>query len=298
MTGFALSGVMPKPDFAANTTMACDANTNTFRFLSRHWKVPHFTIDTPMSCSDEAVDYVASQLEKMGRDIEDTVKMKIDREKLTQSLSLSRKTLENYNKYLKVLAEKYFINDMTSEMYSILALHNLLGTPQSENYFRMLLKDCREAPERGKGRRLFWVHTLPNCQDSMREIINWNPDNQLLISDLTIDAPDDFRWAGETDPYRAMARRVLGNTFNGEFSHRGRKIIAAAHKLNADGIVMFSHWGCRNTNGGIKILSDMAEEAGIPLLVLDGDGCDMKNTNDGQMSTRLEAFLELLEEKK
>jgi len=33
-------------------------------------------------------------------------------------------------------------------------------------------------------------------------------------------------------------------------------------------------------------------------LVLDGDGCDRDNINDGQMKTRLKAFLEMLEMKK
>ena len=37
------------------------------------------------------------------------------------------------------------------------------------------------------------------------------------------------------------------------------------------------------------------EAAGFPTLVLDGDGCDSGNVNDGQMVTRLQAFLELLE---
>lgn len=34
------------------------------------------------------------------------------------------------------------------------------------------------------------------------------------------------------------------------------------------------------------------------MLTLDGDGCDRRNINDGQMRTRLEAFLELLEERR
>ena len=31
-------------------------------------------------------------------------------------------------------------------------------------------------------------------------------------------------------------------------------------------------------------------------MVLDGDGCNPANTSDGQVSTRLQAFLEMLEE--
>ena len=34
------------------------------------------------------------------------------------------------------------------------------------------------------------------------------------------------------------------------------------------------------------------------MLTLDGDGCDRRNIKDGQMRTRLEAFLELLEERR
>ena len=34
---------------------------------------------------------------------------------------------------------------------------------------------------------------------------------------------------------------------------------------------------------------------GIPMLILDGDGIDRRNSHDGQIRTRLEAFLEMLE---
>ena len=33
----------------------------------------------------------------------------------------------------------------------------------------------------------------------------------------------------------------------------------------------------------------------IPMLILDGDGIDRRNSHDGQIKTRLEAFLEMLE---
>ncbi len=46
-------------------------------------------------------------------------------------------------------------------------------------------------------------------------------------------------------------------------------------------------------------MSQMAKKAleaeGFPVLVLDGDGCDSRNVSDGQMVTRVNAFLEQLE---
>ena len=37
------------------------------------------------------------------------------------------------------------------------------------------------------------------------------------------------------------------------------------------------------------------EEQGIPLLILDGDGCDRSHGGEGQTATRLGAFLEMLQ---
>jgi benzoyl-CoA reductase/2-hydroxyglutaryl-CoA dehydratase subunit BcrC/BadD/HgdB len=47
--------------------------------------------------------------------------------------------------------------------------------------------------------------------------------------------------------------------------------------------------------GGARLIREYLEREGFPVLVLDGDGCDRKNINEGQMSTRLQAFTEMLE---
>ena len=71
--------------------------------------------------------------------------------------------------------------------------------------------------------------------------------------------------------------------------------IAWAKKLNADGVILFCHWGCKQTMGLSTLAKRRLEEAGLPTLVLDGDGCDSRNVADGQMVTRVGAFLEQLE---
>jgi benzoyl-CoA reductase/2-hydroxyglutaryl-CoA dehydratase subunit BcrC/BadD/HgdB len=71
-----------------------------------------------------------------------------------------------------------------------------------------------------------------------------------------------------------------------------------AGQLKADAVVYFCHWGCKQTLGNARLMQDILAAEGIPVLVLDGDGCDRKNINDGQMVTRMQAFLEMLESKK
>ena len=196
--------------------------------------------------------------------------------------------------YYDLLADRYLPNEMTSEMYTLFATHILLGRPEIEHYFEQLCEDAKNAPAFQGGNRILWVHSLPYWQNSLRTILNFSEENQLLCSDMSFDAlyePDPEH------PYESMARRLLCNTFNGPMSRRADKIAEMAKKLHANGVVFFCHWGCKNTIGGAGLVRERLEQEGIPMLALDGDGCDRRNINDGQMLTRLEAFLELLEER-
>ena len=65
--GAAQMGLMPKPRFILSTSLACDANQLTFRYLSEFYGVPHFSIDVPFEPSPQAVQYVADQLREMGK---------------------------------------------------------------------------------------------------------------------------------------------------------------------------------------------------------------------------------------
>lgn len=47
--------------------------------------------------------------------------------------------------------------------------------------------------------------------------------------------------------------------------------------------------------GGSILLKEKMQEMEIPMLILDGDGIDRRNSHDGQIKTRLEAFLEMLD---
>ena len=50
--------------------------------------------------------------------------------------------------------------------------------------------------------------------------------------------------------------------------------------------------------GGSVLLKEKMQELGIPMINLDGDGIDKRNSHDGQIKTRLEAFLEMIKETK
>lgn len=294
LLGAAETGVLPKPRFIFNTTFVCDANTLSFRRLAKFYGVPHFVLDVPNGQDEAAVTYVAEQLRDCGAKMSSLLGKPLDETALRQAVQRSGQTLAAYQAYLKVRAQKSMPDEMTSEMYAVFALHVLLGSPEALRFAQGILQEAEDAPARGKEVRLLWVHTLPHLDTAMIDLLDFNPQCQILANDVCFDAPavTDF-----SDPWRAMARRLVENNLNGPAQRRIDAVLTKAKELHPDGVVWFCHWGCHHTGGAAQLARAQLEAAGFPTLVLDGDGCDRSNCPPGQMTTRMQAFLELLEGK-
>jgi len=156
----------------------------------------------------------------------------------------------------------------------------------------MLLEDIRKAPKSGAF-RLLWLHVIPYMQEPVRTRLNFSDRAFICACDLVYESmiPMD-----ETRPYESMARRMVHSGCNGGADGRIEQAIATAGLTGADGAVVFAHWGCKGTLGAAQLMKNALEGRGLPTLILDGDACDPSNTSDGQVATRLDAFLEMLEE--
>ncbi len=293
MLGMAETGVMPRPLMIANTTLACDANQLSFRRLAEFYQTPHVVIDVPHMVNDEAVAYVADQLRALTPQLEELCHRKLDPQALRSAVACSKRTLDGYRRFLEKRGGVSLSTTMTGELCSMIATHVMLGRPESEAYMQQLLQAAEAAPPPPAGKkRIFWMHTLPNWQDSMRGILEESGRCELVGSDMSVDVLLDM---DPEHPYESMARRVVETAFNGSARRRVEVSLRCAKQAGADGVILFCHWGCKQTMGMSQMAKQALEEAGLPTLVLDGDGCDGRNVADGQMITRVNAFLEQLE---
>ena len=87
---------------------------------------------------------------------------------------------------------------------------------------------------------------------------------------------------------------MILNIYNGDFSRKADFCVQLAKRYNCDAAIEFCHWGCKQSSGGVMLMKEKMSEAGIPMLILDGDALDRRNNHDGQVKTRFEAFLELI----
>lgn len=292
--GAAECGLMPKPRFVISTTLACDANTLTFRRLADHFDVPHLALDIPYEQTEESVHYVADQLRTMRRFIEEHSGVTIDETALRAAVERSQQSMNNYQRFMTLSADKQILDTLTDKMYSGFMFHNLLGSNDTLRYTEECLRVAEQAPP-ASGIRLLWMHTNPFWVEPLRALTDYNPKVQIVGCDMSYEG---FVNADPSDPYDAMARRLVFSAFNGPVSYRIERGIESAKQLNADGVVWFCHWGCKHTLGGAQLAKKHFEAAGLPCLILDGDGCDHSHGGEGQIATRIEAFVEMLEAEK
>lgn len=294
MLGAAETGVMPRPLMIANTTLACDANQLSFRRLADYYRTPHTVIDVPHENGPDAVSYVADQLRALTPQLEELCRRKLEPEALRAAVACSQRTIETYRAFLDQRGQVSLPSTMTGELCTMIANHVMLGRPESERYMRQLLQAAQRAPkmETSGKKRVFWIHIMPNWQDSMRDILESGERCELVGSDIGVDSIGDM---DPDRPYESMASRVVNSLCNGPAARRIETAIRCAKGARADGVIVFCHWGCKQTLGMSQMAKRLMEAEGLPTLVLDGDGCDARNVADGQMVTRVNAFLEQLE---
>jgi benzoyl-CoA reductase/2-hydroxyglutaryl-CoA dehydratase subunit BcrC/BadD/HgdB len=67
-----------------------------------------------------------------------------------------------------------------------------------------------------------------------------------------------------------------------------------ARDYRIDGAINPCHWGCRQGTGARGMIAEGLRSIGVPVLNLEVDCVDPRNFSEGQLRTRLEAFVEML----
>lgn len=292
--GAALSGLLPKPKCMIYTNLACDGNMMTFPYLKENFERPGFYIDVPYEKNEDSVKYVADQLRKLKAFLEDVTGKKILEEAVAKAVANSRKASENYRAQLALRKDHDPVTSLTNELYALFMCHLMAGSDEAVKYTKMLLEDVKKAPK-GEGLHVLWMHIMPFLQEPVKEVFNYNQKMHIRACDFIADGFQEMHYE---DPYEAMAEKMVNCIYNGNVSQRIETAKALAKETEADGGILFAHWGCKGTIGASSLIKSSLEEAGLPTMILDGDGCNPANTSDGQVSTRLQAFIEMLEKGK
>jgi benzoyl-CoA reductase/2-hydroxyglutaryl-CoA dehydratase subunit BcrC/BadD/HgdB len=288
--GAVSSGIVPKPAYAVTTSMICDGNINTFRYLADKEKVDTYFLDIPHEYSEEGVAYVVGQLQEMIRELEKKFHKKFDMDRLREILRCENESRREYHEFLKKAKYKSYPTTMTLQLFMLYATHLNIGSEEVLDIFRLMNREIEGCPD-FEGKKIFWVHLLPYYQETLQHYMNLSDEYQIQCTDFNLD------YTGELDvehPLEALAEKMLLNIYNGSFERKVEMISDIVKRFGSDAVIHFCHWGCKQSSGGVMLLKEEMKRQNIPMLVLDGDAMDRRNSHDGQIKTRLEAFLEMI----
>ncbi len=293
MLGLALEGFMPEPALLLAVNYPCDSAPLSFAFCGELYGRPQVTIDVPLPGRQGGQPLLAAQLEETAG----TLASFSGRRGAEVGKGLSG-ALERSNQallYLREVEEMRKRDDCTLDgvdaMGGISVLFGSLGSQAGADFYRLLAQELRERGCAGGGSiRLMWMHIKPWYAQSISSILSRHG-ARLVCEEYTHATwePMDPR-----DPYNSLAAKLCSHFLVGPAERRASHLADLAEEYRVDGAIHYNHWGCRQSCGGAALVKQELQARGIPTLILDGDCVDEREYQEGQVSTRLEAFLESL----
>ncbi len=293
--------IFPKPEFIICCSLACDAAQKSFYIYAKNFGIEKnfYLVDVPYSYTTESVSYLSQQLKDISIDISKKLGKKLDLNKFKEVIKLSnefRKWALKVNDLRKTLIN-YPAN--YNGLNFILPFHGLAGTKEAVILYQKMYDELscylkkqgqENSNNKNNQKRLLWLHLKPYYRNEIFQILEQG-NCKVVFEEF------NYIYWPELDPDRpfySLAKKMISHYLRGEIENRMSAILNMAGDYKIDGAILFSHWGCRQSNGGARIIKDSLKQYNIPTLVLDGDCVDQNNSSEGQLRTRVQGFIEIL----
>ncbi|MDN5347316.1 MAG: hypothetical protein PWP65_880 [Clostridia bacterium] len=299
--GMALKGFLPRPDAVLASESLCDGAKRFLQQLAERYGAPFYLLEVPYEESEGTYKQLAARLEGVARNLIDRSKGRLKLDGLPEAIELSNRARAAYLeacRWRRAAPAPW----SGSRALNYLAFFFLaFGSPRLVDFYEDLAADLAERVEAGYAAvpgekyRLLWLHMRPYYGSELFNFLEGEKKAALAFEEY------NYLYWPELDPNRpflSLARKMLAHPGWGPVERRLASILEMCRTYRVEGVVHFGQWGCRQTNGGVRVIKDGLAAADIPFLNLDGDSIDSRNFLAEQARTRLEAFLELIDFKR
>lgn len=296
----------PKPDLIAYNTNQCREVQDWFQFFADEFNCPIVGIMPPRHVDEvtqDEVDLVVKQFKNMIPICEQVSGQKFDENKFKETVRLSKEATLLWQKVLKTstaMNAPISFFDGTIHMGPIVVLR---GTQIAKDYYTELLAELEDNVKNNIGflpqakTRIFW-EGMP-IWGKLRMLSDLFTSNDAAVVASTYCSSWVFDKFDENDPWNSTARAYT-EIFINRSEKAKMKILADWFKeFSIDGIVYHDSKTCfNNSNAKFGMPQRLKEKTGVPALVVEGDLCDLRFFSEGQSMTKIETFLEQLEDSK
>ncbi|MEI6308409.1 MAG: 2-hydroxyacyl-CoA dehydratase family protein [bacterium] len=289
-TGLMLAGYLPQPSVVLSTTALCDGSHRFFANVAHHFKVPHLLVEIPNGPVEGAEERVEQQLLQMRGALEAKLERRAKESDWERVFSYSREQHEEMERILEIGAQVPSVVPGEISLNMVGVFYATAGSPWGLRIFRNWRKQLEKTPPRKENYRLFWMHLRPFYAADLFAALRERG------AAIVRDEFSAYPWVplDPRTPERSLARKICANPALGPINRRLSFAVSQVRASKAQGVIHFSHRGCRQAAGGAYLLKEGLRRAGIPCLILDGDCVDPRDYSLEQMRTRVEGFLEML----
>lgn len=299
-------GGLPRPDMLVCCNNICGTVLKWYEIQARYFKVPLFVLDTPFCHTEwtkEARHYVQEQINGYIAFLEQACGKKLDLDRMKEVGRLSVEGQRLWQAVLDTAINRPAPLSAFDAFFHLALIVTLRGTQQAIDYYRILLAEMQERVASGIGAvpyekyRLLWDN-IPVWFRTKWLSEKFAAHDACLVADTYTTA-----WCGSlkyVDEHRfleTMAECYTRIYLNIGVDEMARQVIEMVKKYGADGLVMHSNRSCKPYSlGQYDIQRIVREETGIPTVIIEADMVDERSFSEGQIETRIEAFIELLRE--
>jgi len=297
-------GGLAKPDFLLVNSYSCDSRLGWFAAMSRILNIPLHVHDAPHQpdgASDSAANatYVKRELRSLVAFLEEQTGTSFDPDKLRQRLALSRQSSDimfEINQLRKAVPCPMGSADMFTAVWPAMYL---VGTKECEDFYTRLRAEIEERIARGVGVvpeekfRLMWSG-IPFWYDM--KLINYVEDFGGIVAIESFYRTRERRLpAQDDDPIRDMAlSSIRQRAYPSSIIASIDDLLDAVREHKIDGVILSFNPSCRLLYVSQSELQKALEDRGIPTLGLECDMADERTYSEGQVKTRMDAFIERL----
>ena len=288
--------IWPKPTAILGLSNVCDGQVKLLNLFGDMYGIKSLILEVPATSNERNIDYLEEQLRGIIAPLEDLSGERLTQEKLSETIRISnrlRDTLIQINELRKHSPTPFHGARALNALYTLII--QIWGLPNAPDILENLVREIEEEERSGNvGEEKFRLMLLGGIPTYKTDLFNWlerDMGANIVMSELT-----DVTWdeMDEQDPYRDLARKIILHPVSGTNEKRVEWAFKIAKDYAIDGAVHISHWGCRQTSGGVGVLREGLETIGIPLMNLDIDLVDPRSYSSGQTYTRIQAFIEML----
>ena len=301
-------GGLPRPDMLFCCNNICGTVLKWYEIQARYFNVPLFILDTPFCHTEytrEMRKYVSRQIDEYLRFLEEHCGKKYDYDRMKEVGKLSVTGQKLWQAVLDTTMHKPAPMSAFDAFFHLALIVTLRGTQQAVDYYEMLLAEMKQRITDDIGAipneryRLLWDN-LPVWYRTKWLSEKFAAQDACLVADTYTSAwCGSLKYVDENNFLETMAECYTRIYLNIGVDEMAKTVMAMVDKYEVDGIVMHSNRSCKPYSlGQYDIQRIVEKQKGIPSLMLEADMTDERKFSESQIETRIDAFIEILQEKK